>query len=162
MDTSGAIIWLYVFYIVSIFFILGQCKTHKKVCSIMTDKKVNLQALKNIIKAFVDERDWNQFHSGKNLAMNISIEAAELMEYFLWIENGASQQTYEQNKQTIQHELADILIACICFANQYNIDLSTIIKEKVALIKKKYPIDKAKGKHHKYTYYQECKNHYQE
>ena len=121
----------------------------------MTDTKTNLQELRDIVKAFVDERDWNQFHSGKNLSMAISAEAGELMEHFLWVENDNSNQTYEQNKQSINHELADVLITCICFANQYDIDISSIIKEKVELIKKKYPIDKVKGKHHKYTYYQE-------
>ncbi len=121
----------------------------------MADSKTDLQELKNLVKAFVDERDWNQFHSGKNLSMAISAEAAELMELFMWIENNNSKQNYNDNKTAINHELADVFIACICFANQYNIDLSTIIKEKIKLTKKKYPVDKAKGKHYKYTHYQE-------
>jgi NTP pyrophosphatase (non-canonical NTP hydrolase) len=60
---------------------------------------------------------------------------------------------YEKKKQEIEHELADVLLAITCFANVYDIDLSSIFKEKLALVKAKYPIEKVKGKHHKYTEY---------
>lgn len=103
------------------------------------------QDLRNNIKAFVKERDWEQFHNAKDLALALSIEAAELNECFLWKSND------EANVDKIKDELADILIYAILFADKYGFDIPKIINEKVEKNAAKYPIDKAKGNAKKYT-----------
>ena len=103
------------------------------------------QDLRNNIKAFVKERDWEQFHNAKDLALALSIETAELNEYFLWKSHD------EANVDKIKDELADILIYAILFADKYGFDIPKIINEKVEKNAAKYPIDKAKGNAKKYT-----------
>lgn len=119
----------------------------------MNDKKTTLQELKLIVKEFVDERDWNQFHTAKNLSMAIASEAAELMEFFKWIDSKESSEQVEKNRMHVEHELADIIITTLCFANQYNIDVAHVLAEKMKEIKAKYPVEKVKGKWAKYTDY---------
>jgi NTP pyrophosphatase (non-canonical NTP hydrolase) len=118
----------------------------------MNDTKTTLNDLKLLMKKVVDERDWNQFHSPKNLSMNIATEAAELMEKFLWVEDGkAAFKELETNRQDIEDECADVLIALISFANACKIDLSSAYAAKLENLKKKYPVEKSKGKSTKYT-----------
>jgi NTP pyrophosphatase (non-canonical NTP hydrolase) len=119
----------------------------------MADSKKTVQELKDIASQFIKERDWVQYHSPKNLSMNISIEAAELMEKFLWITTQESIQEVDKNRQEIADELADVLFGVLCFADVTNIDLSQAFEHKLAEAAKKYPIDKVKGKHEKYTHY---------
>lgn len=103
------------------------------------------QTLRNNIKAFVKERDWEQFHNAKDLALALSIEAAELNECFLW-------KSHEEAKvDKVKDELADILIYAILFADKYGFDIPEIITEKIEKNAAKYPIDKAKGNAKKYT-----------
>ena len=103
------------------------------------------QDLRNNIKTFVKERDWEQFHNAKDLALALSIEAAELNECFLW-------KSHEEAKvDKVKDELADILIYAILFADKYGFDIPEIINEKVEKNAAKYPIDKAKGNAKKYT-----------
>ena len=103
------------------------------------------QALRNNIKAFVKERDWEQFHNAKDLALALSIEAAELNECFLW-------KSHEEAKvDKVKDELADILIYAILFADKYGFDIPEIIAEKIEKNAAKYPADKAKGNAKKYT-----------
>ena len=103
------------------------------------------QDLRNNIKAFVKETEWEQFHNAKDLALALSIEAAELNECFLWKSHD------EANVDKIKDELADILIYAILFADKYGFDITKIINEKVEKNAAKYPIDKAKGNAKKYT-----------
>ena len=103
------------------------------------------QDLRNNIKAFVKERDWEQFHNAKDLALALSIEAAELNECFLWKSHD------EAKVDKIKDELADILIYAILFADKYGFDIPEIIAEKIEKNAAKYPIDKAKGNAKKYT-----------
>ena len=105
----------------------------------------DFEALKEEIKEFVKERDWEQFHNAKDLALALSIEAAELNECFLW-------KSHDQAKiEKVTDELADILIYAILFAEKYNLDITEIIKEKIQKNAAKYPVDKAKGNAKKYT-----------
>lgn len=92
---------------------------------------------------FTKERDWDQFHSPENLAKSISIESAELLECFQWNSN------YEHNK--VVDELADIVNYCILMADKLNVDLETIVLEKLLKNELKYPVEKAKGRSEKYT-----------
>jgi len=103
------------------------------------------QKLQKQIKAFVKEREWEQFHNAKDLALALSIEAAELNECFLW-------KSHEEAKvDKVKDELADILIYAILFADKYGFDISEIIAEKLEKNAAKYPVDKAKGNAKKYT-----------
>ena len=105
----------------------------------------DIQNIKKQIKAFVKERDWEQFHNAKDLALALSIEAAELNECFLW-------KSHEEAKvDKVKDELADILIYAILFADKYGFDILEVIAEKLEKNAVKYPVDKAKGNAKKYT-----------
>ena len=107
--------------------------------------KNNFEVLKTRIKDFVKERDWEQFHNAKDLALALSIEAAELNECFLW------KSTDQANRENIQEELADILIYAILFADKYGLDFCEIIEQKLNKNEKKYPVARAKGNAKKYN-----------
>ena len=117
------------------------------------DTETSVQLLKDRIKAFAVARDWEQFHTPKNLSMAIAAEAAELMEHFLWKKGGESHDVLEDSvkRQEIAEELADILIFALEFANIAGMDIATIIREKMTLNAQKYPVEKARGKADKYT-----------
>ena len=117
------------------------------------DNEVKLQELKDEIQAFASERDWEQFHTPKNLSMAIAAEAAELMEHFLWHEGKQSFDVLQDPKkhQEIAEELADIIIYSMEFANITKLDIATIIRDKMKSNAEKYPVEKAKGRADKYT-----------
>ena len=117
----------------------------------MSDKATTVEQLKKRADQFIQERDWKQYHSPKNLSMNISLEANELMEKFLWITTQESVSEVDKNRQEIADELADILFSVLCFANVTEIDLSQSFQSKLEKIARKYPLDKSKGKREKYT-----------
>jgi pterin-4a-carbinolamine dehydratase/NTP pyrophosphatase (non-canonical NTP hydrolase) len=118
------------------------------------DTTITVAHLKNEVEQFVTERDWVQFHSLKNLSMAIATEAAELMEPFLWLEP-IQEKSLETKRTEIEHELADVLIASLAFANRFNVDIAKAIDRKLEHNRKKYPIEKAKGRSDKYTVYTE-------
>ena len=105
----------------------------------------DIQSIKETIIAFVKERDWDQFHNAKDLALALSIEAAELNECFLWKSHD------EAKVDKVKDELADVLIYAILFADKYGFDIPEIITEKIEKNAAKYPADKAKGNAKKYT-----------
>ena len=119
----------------------------------MTDKKNTIHDLKKEISKFVKARDWEKFHSPKNLSMAIAIEAAELMEHFQWHGQGEDLKRLKSNRLEIEDELADILAFLLSFSNLYQIDLSKALLRKLKKNAKKYPVHLAKGKAHKYTAY---------
>ena len=96
---------------------------------------------------FINDRDWDQFHSPSNLAKSISIESGELLECFQWSDN-------DYNLEDVKDELADVLIYCIDLSNKLNLDIDELIMRKMKKNKEKYPIDKSKGKSNKYTDYE--------
>lgn len=102
-----------------------------------------LDVLNKQIKEFVDERDWNQFHTPENLAKSISIEANELLECFQW--NGNN-----YDLEAVKEELADVFNYCIQMSQVLNVDISKIVLDKLEKTKKKYPVEKCKGKATKY------------
>jgi NTP pyrophosphatase (non-canonical NTP hydrolase) len=102
------------------------------------------EIIENIIK-FRDERDWNKFHNPKDLAIALNIEAAELLELFLWKSHELA------NKNMIKEELADVLIYALLIAEKYNLDIKNIILDKIDKNSGKYPVDKAKGSAKKYN-----------
>jgi len=109
------------------------------------------------IEAFVHERDWKQFHNPKDLATAIAIEAAELMELFLWKTEGEirGELTDHLAKQRIAQELSDIFILCLSFANQLDIDVTQAFLAKIEHNAAKYPVHKVRGRSEKYTQYQD-------
>lgn len=117
----------------------------------MHDTTTCLAELKNKIKQFVEERDWQQYHTPKNLSMSLAVEASELMELFLWVEGEASKEVIVNKHKAVKEELADIGIILLNFCMRYNIDLAQAIENKLKLNAQKYPVEKCKGKAVKYT-----------
>lgn len=120
---------------------------------ILRDADVRLDQLKERVLAFAREREWEQFHSPKNLSMALAAEAAELMENFLWLSPEASRDAVRdpRRRAAIEEELADVLIYALQFANQAGIDLASAIASKMAVNARKYPVEKARGRSEKYT-----------
>ncbi|WP_305045291.1 nucleotide pyrophosphohydrolase [Geoalkalibacter sp.] len=118
------------------------------------DQSTTLQELKGRVAAFVAERDWQQFHTPKNLSMSIAIEAAELMEHFQWLSVEDSRNLGPQALAEIGEELADIVIYSLSLANTLGLDLSQTVQAKMDKNIRKYPADRVKGKAHKYTWYE--------
>ena len=107
----------------------------------MTQETIN-QVLK-----FRDDRNWKQFHNPKDLALSISLEAAELLEVFQW---GGSDTVCESKKDKIREELADVLNYCILMADICGLDMDEIVQEKIKCNNAKYPVEKAKDSAKKY------------
>ena len=107
--------------------------------------KSNFETITEQLKKFRDERDWEQFHNSKDLAIAISIEASELLELFLWKGNE------EVDNQKLRDELADIFSFCLLLANKHGLNVQEIIQDKINQNAKKYPVSKAKGSATKYT-----------
>jgi dCTP diphosphatase len=120
----------------------------------MSDTQTTLQQLKEKMAEFVRERDWEQFHTPKNLSMSIAIEAAELMEHFQWVTVEESKNLPVDALSDIGEELADIVIYSLSLANALGLDLSEVILAKMEKNIRKYPSEKVRGKSHKYTWYQ--------
>lgn len=112
----------------------------------------SIQELVKEAAKFRDERNWKQFHNPKDLAISISLEAAELLEIFQW--SGADTEAdTEKKKAKIREELADVLLYCFLLADNQDLDISEIVKDKLEVNNRKYPVDKAYGKADKYTAY---------
>ncbi|MBB3212903.1 NTP pyrophosphatase (non-canonical NTP hydrolase) [Herbaspirillum sp. Sphag1AN] len=115
----------------------------------------DLLVLRDIVRQFAEERDWQQFHTPKNLAMALSVEVAELVEQFQWLPTGADHELDDAQRLGIRHELADSLVYLIRLADQVNVDLYSAVLEKMQLNREKYPVDKVKGQSRKYTHYRD-------
>lgn len=114
----------------------------------------SLQQLRTRINAFVAERDWAQFHTPKNLAMAMIVEAAELVEQFQWDTPADSQVLTPEKREAVSHELADTFVYLLRIAEVLQIDLIEAAHQKIDLNAKKYPVEKAKGSNAKYTAYE--------
>ena len=110
-----------------------------------------IEDLKRKILEFRDRRNWKQFHNPKNLALSITIEAAELMELFQWLNMEESLEFSKKNKKEIESEIADIFNYLILMCNDLDIDLVEVTKKKLKISEKKYPVEKAKNKSTKYN-----------
>ena len=110
-----------------------------------------IQDLRNKLRQFAAERDWDQFHSPKNLAMALSVEAAELLEHFQWLSETDSAAMTPEKQARIGEELADVLLYLIRLADKLNIDLVTAAAAKINVNALKYPAQKARGSNKKYT-----------
>ncbi len=119
----------------------------------MQDATTTVAELRARVQAFVSARDWEQFHSPKNLSMALAAESGELMEHFLWAGSKASRAVARDPKKrpAIEAEIADVVIYALEFANICDIDLAAAIEAKLAANAAKYPVEKSRGRSEKYT-----------
>jgi dCTP diphosphatase len=110
-----------------------------------------LEKLKLQIRLFAEERDWEQFHSPKNLSMALSVEASEIVEHFQWLTEEQSKNLPNDKREEVETELADTLIYLIRLADKLEIDLLAAAQGKIEVNERKYPVGKAKGNAKKYT-----------
>lgn len=108
----------------------------------------DIKTLQEKVDNFIKERDWEQFHTPKNIAMSVAIEAAELMEHFQWYTTQQSLEIIEDNRAEIEDEVADVMIYLLSFANTCNIDLFKAVTRKMERNNGRFPIEKVKGKFH--------------
>jgi dCTP diphosphatase len=115
----------------------------------MPDATTTLATLKEAMRQFVAEREWEQFHSPKNLSMGLAVEAAELMEHFLWIDNEPSRQVVGDPARLgeVADEMADVACYLLALSNTLGIDLSEAILSKMAKNALKYPVEKSRGRY---------------
>ena len=111
----------------------------------------DIENLRNQLRTFAAERDWDQFHSPKNLASALAVEAAELLEHFQWLTEAESHQLPQEALKEVRAEVADVLLYLIRISDKLGIDLIASANEKIILNAQKYPVDKARGNSKKYT-----------
>jgi dCTP diphosphatase len=116
-------------------------------------KPIDLKSLTEEIQHFVDERDWEQFHSLKNLAIALSVESSELLEIFQWMREGDSNhvQLDEKVREKIEDEVADVFIYLLRIVSKTQIDLESSVRRKMDKNIRKYPVELARGNSKKYT-----------
>ena len=112
------------------------------------DDSTTLLELRNVVGQFVKERDWNQFHSPKNLSMALAIEVAELMEHFQWISIDESRQVTANSEKlaAIAEEIADVFCYTLALVNELNLDLSAALSKKMDRNRAKYPVKDFRGR----------------
>lgn len=103
------------------------------------------------IRKFCDDRDWDQFHNPKDLSISLALEAAEVMEHFQWKNDDEMRKHSLEKKTEVGDELADVFYWVLLLANKLDIDLEDAFDKKMDKNEKKYPVEKAKGSHKKYT-----------
>lgn len=114
-----------------------------------TDQLTTVSDLRTLVRNFVDARDWQQFHSPKNLSMALAIEAAELMEHFQWITPDASRKIDDEagKLEAVSEELADVLCYALAIANELQIDVATAMTNKMKKNEIKYPAEEYRGRY---------------
>ena len=113
--------------------------------------ETDFEQIKKQVRQFVVERDWDQFHSPKNLSMALIVEAAEMVEHFQWLTEEQSCNLAPDKLAEVELELADIQIYLISLAEKLKLDLVAAAEKKLALNAQKYPVDKARGNSKKYN-----------
>jgi dCTP diphosphatase len=111
----------------------------------------SLEQIKIRLREFAAERDWDQFHSPKNLSMALIVEAAELVEHFQWLTEDQSQTLPAEKLAEVEQEIADIQIYLIRLADKLGVDMEKAVNAKIELNEKKYPADKVRGSAAKYS-----------
>jgi NTP pyrophosphatase (non-canonical NTP hydrolase) len=111
------------------------------------------ERLRGIVRQFVDERDWDQFHTPKNLSSALAVEAAELLEHFQWLQHGRTEELGEAKLREVRHEMADVLVYLVRLADKLDVDLVAAVEDKMVLNRAKYPADQVRGDARKYHEY---------
>jgi NTP pyrophosphatase (non-canonical NTP hydrolase) len=114
----------------------------------MSDEHETVRQLREAVQAFVDERDWRAFHTPKNLAMSLAIEAAELMEHFQWLDVAESTARGRDpvHREQIADEMADVCCYLLSLANALELDLSTAVRSKLVKNASRYPVELSRGR----------------
>jgi NTP pyrophosphatase (non-canonical NTP hydrolase) len=115
----------------------------------MNDK--DLTALRDALRIFASDRDWDQFHSPKNLAAALSVEAGELLEHFQWLNDDESHSLPDTARQAVAEEMADVLLYLVRLADKLDVDLAEAARRKIELNAKKYPVELSRGNATKHT-----------
>ena len=115
---------------------------------------ITIESLTEELAAFAAERDWDQFHNPKNLAMALAVETSELLEIFQWLTFVESQTLSEKQRGKVKEEVADVFIYLLRFCDKTGVDLLEAAQHKIEVNRKKYPAHQVKGKADKYTEYQ--------
>lgn len=115
-----------------------------------TPPEDRMQALARALQQFADARDWGPFHSPKNLASALIVEAGELLEHFQWLTEDQSRQLAPDTRQAVAHEMADVLLYLVQLSTVLGIDLMDAARAKMALNAQKYPVDQSRGHSRKY------------
>jgi dCTP diphosphatase len=115
----------------------------------MNDTQTRLVELRELVRQFVDERNWRQFHTPKNISMALAIEAAELMEHFQWLEPAESRAVASTPEKlaAVAEELADVLCYALALANELGVDVSRALEDKMVKNRLKYPVDEFRGRY---------------
>jgi NTP pyrophosphatase (non-canonical NTP hydrolase) len=111
--------------------------------------------LRDLLRQFADERDWDKFHTPKNLATALSVEASELLEPFQWLTSGDKSELDESKQAAVRHEMADVLLYLVRLADKLDVDLYQACLEKMAINRVKYPAEKVRVDSRKYSDYQD-------
>ena len=120
------------------------------------NKKLDsIELLRDRLRVFAKERDWDQFHTPKNLSMALIAEAAELVEHFQWVEGRSSHLLDDKVRPSVEEEIADIFIYLVRIADKLGIDLYSAAERKIVINAAKYPADKVRGSARKYTEYED-------
>lgn len=114
-----------------------------------------LSELHQAVRAFVEARDWRRYHSPRNLAMALSVEASELLELFLWTSDEGPQPATPERARAAADEAADVMICLLNFCDRMGIDLGAAVLDKLARTEQKYPAERVRGKALKYDEYEE-------
>jgi NTP pyrophosphatase (non-canonical NTP hydrolase) len=117
------------------------------------ERSSDLLAVRDLLRQFVDERDWSRFHSPKNLATALSVEASDLLEPFQWLQSGEKSELADDKLTAIRHEMADVLAYLVMLADRLDVDLYAAVLEKIELNRAKYPAHKVRGDSRKYSEY---------
>lgn len=112
-----------------------------------------LDELRETLRGFATERDWDKFHSPKNLAIALSVEAAELLEPFQWLREGTAAELGPERLAAVSEEMADVLLYLVMLADKLDVDLLAAGRDKLEKNALKYPVEKARGSSRKYTEY---------
>ena len=113
----------------------------------------DLTTIRDTVRTFVDERDWDQFHTPKNLSSALCVEAAELLEHFQWLDTGNAAELGNVKLEQVRHEMADVLVYLVRLADKLDVDLGAAVEEKMTLNRAKYPADMVRGDARKYNEY---------
>jgi len=115
----------------------------------MSDEQTTVAALREMVRQFVEERDWEQFHTPKNLSMSLAIEAAELMEHFQWLTPEESRKLAENPEalSAVGEELSDVLCYGLALANELGIDVASAMRAKMVKNAIKYPAEEYRGRY---------------
>ena len=122
-----------------------------KYAHLVVEMNPEIKALQNALREFARQREWDQFHSPKNLAAALSVESAELLEHFQWLTDEQSHNFSDDKRAKVAEELADVMLYALQLADKLDIDLIAAAWKKLEINGEKYPVDRSKGRSNKYT-----------